>query len=67
MAKRKKTRPYNDIIDDLYLAVQQYVESNGGNVVVIGGVQVQQWPFDLEHNFTIGIRCTGKKPKLDKQ
>lgn len=66
MAKRKKTRPYNDIIDDLYLAVQQYVESKGGSVVVIGGVQVQQWPNDLEHNFTIGIRCMGKKPTVEK-
>lgn len=51
-------------VDRLYKAVAHYVEKVGGKLVVIGGIQVQQWPNDGEYRFTIGIRCTGTKPKF---
>lgn len=46
----------------LYKAVQEYVETRGGKIIVAGGVGVIEWPNDSEFNFTIGIRCTGRKP-----
>ena len=51
-------------LDRLYKAVANYVEKRGGKVVVIGGVQVQEWPGDLKFNFTIGIKCTGRRPQF---
>ena len=50
-------------VDQLYKAVQNYVEKCGGKLIVIGGVQTIQWPTDLKYNFTLGIKCTGRKPK----
>lgn len=49
-------------VDRLYKAVANYVKMVGGSVVVIGGVQIQQWPGDGEFRFTVGIRCSGRKP-----
>jgi hypothetical protein len=46
----------------LYRAVRRYVESKGGTILVIGGVQVEQWPGMSELNFVLGVRCMGRKP-----
>lgn len=48
--------------DRLYKAVANYVEKCGGKLILIGGVQIQQWPGDSEFKFTIGIPCLGQKP-----
>jgi hypothetical protein len=50
-------------VDRLYKAVDNYVRKTGGKLAVIGGVQIIQWPTDLKYNFTVGIKCTGTKPK----
>ena len=47
----------------LYRAVRRFVESKGGSILVIGGIQVEQWPGDGEFKFVIGVRCMGRKPK----
>lgn len=49
-------------IGQLYRAVRRYVRSNGGDIVVIGGVQVQEWPEDRAGMFVIGVKCLGRKP-----
>lgn len=56
--KRKK-----DSLDKLYDSVVEYIEQKGGKVVVIGGVEIARYPGDLEHNFLLSIRVTGKAPK----
>lgn len=69
-AKFKKKSPYRDRVlptmpphvDRLYKAVAEYVKKSGGEVVVIGGIQIQQWPLDSDFKFTVGIQCTGTKP-----
>lgn len=62
-SKNRVRRSSQDVaIDRLYKAVAAYVKSRGGNVAVIGGVQVQKWPGDLKFNWTLGIRCTGQRP-----
>lgn len=55
-AKRKKC------IDDLFYAVQRYIEGEGGTVVVAGPVTIQQWPGDRKFNYYLAIRCTGRPP-----
>ena len=55
-----------DHVDRLYKAVANYVEKSGGKVAVIGGVQIIEWPNDLKLNFTVCIRCTGRKPAFKK-
>ena len=52
----------SDTYDELYKAVQKYVEANGGSVLVIGGVQLIQMPDSLKYNYTIGVKCTGVPP-----
>lgn len=61
--KRKTTSIETDV---LYRAVADYVESVGGTVIVVGGIQCQQWPGDEPYQFTIAIKCTGRKPEFAK-
>lgn len=52
--------------EKLYEAVDEYVRSLGGKVVVMGGVEVQEWPGELPLNFRVAVRCTGRKPKYSE-
>ena len=56
----KKSKP----IDQLYQAVIKYVESNGGKIVVIGGIAIQHWPETTESSFDVAIKCLGRRPKF---
>ena len=49
--------------DSLYASVVNYVNKHGGSAVVVGGIQVQQWPGDGKLNYTVGVKCTGVKPE----
>lgn len=51
----------------LYRAVRRYIESKGGSLLVIGGVQVEQWPGDGKFNFVLGVRCMGRKPNKERE
>lgn len=62
MATKKQAKTADKALRRLYDAAAAYVESRGGKLVVVGGVTVQQWPDDLKFNWTLGIRCTGKRP-----
>lgn len=65
--KKAKHKPIliggRDPISQLYRAVLRYVEASGGQVIVIGGVQVQEWQ-PRSGNYVIGIKCMGKLPKF---
>jgi hypothetical protein len=67
-AKKKVKRTGDPLAGDrtpigqLYRAVRRYVQSNGGSIVVIGGVQVQEWPQDRAGQFVIGVKCLGHRP-----
>lgn len=66
----KKTVPARkrrDATDRLYRAVCAYVESKGGTALVVGGIQVIQWPTDAKFNYTLGIKVTGKVPEFAKE
>jgi len=47
---------------DLLVAVQRFVELNGGKLVVIGGISLQEWPQDNKGVFHVAVRCLGRKP-----
>lgn len=46
----------------LMRAVGKYVMAHGGNVAVAGPVQCQEWPGDRAGQFTIAVKCLGRKP-----
>ena len=48
--------------DRLYKAVAAYIEAIGGKAVVIGGVEIQQWPEDRKMTFRLAVKITGRKP-----
>lgn len=50
--------------DSLYAAVANYINKHGGSAVVIGGIQVQQFPEDGELNYRVAVKCTGRKPEF---
>ncbi len=51
-------------IEELYKAVQKYVESGGGKLVVIGGIAIQDWPTDNPMVFNVAVKCCGRKPSF---
>lgn len=61
--KRKRTK-IDPHIELLYKAVQNYVEQNGGKLVVIGGITVQEWPQDNKGIFHVAVKCLGRMPKF---
>lgn len=57
-----KTMRGGDVTDRLYAAVSDYVENKGGDITVIGGVEIQEWPGESNYKFRVAIHCLGKKP-----
>jgi hypothetical protein len=50
----------------LLRAVRRFVESKGGKIVVIGGIEVQQFPGDPEGKFRLAVGFLGRKPTPDE-
>lgn len=46
----------------LYRGVRRYVQHLGGSVVVIGGIEVQEWPSDGAGMYRVAVRVVGRKP-----
>ena len=61
---KKKIKTGNKIINKLYEAVRDYIESKGGTVVVIGGIAIVQEDSIRKFNYGIMVRITGKKPLI---
>lgn len=62
--KRKKNIYGDSTSGPLYRAVHSYVKKHGGDIVVIGGIQIQEWPQDNKGVFHISVKCLGRKPKF---
>lgn len=58
--KKVVSRAERDV-DRLYVAVQKYVENRGGKLMVIGGVEVQNWD-EGAFKFRVAVRCLGRIP-----
>jgi hypothetical protein len=69
-AKKKKPRDplagKRDPSSQLFRAVRRFVDHHGGNVLVIGDIQVQRWPEDFALTYRIGVKCTGRAPNIPK-
>ena len=73
--KRKRRKPgytrmrfrKRDYAHNLQAAVQHWVQANGGSLVLIGEIEVQDWIEGLG-KFRVAVRCIGRKPqkKQDK-
>lgn len=69
-AQRKKRNTKitgRDPVSQLYRAVLRYVEANNGSILVIGGIQIQEWPDAGKFNFSVAVKCTGHKPTFGKK
>lgn len=65
MKKAKRKLVGRDPVSQLYRAIIRYVESKGGKIIVIGGIEIQEWPLDPKLNFRVGVRCLGRKPVIE--
>ena len=57
----KKLKPHEA---NLYEAVARYVEHGKGKLLIIGGIEVQEWPGEPLGKFRVAISCLGRKPKF---
>lgn len=64
VTRKKPKRIKKDATDRLYRAVAAYLKSKGGMAIVVGGIQIIEWPSDQKYHFTVGIKVTGHKPKF---
>ena len=65
MKRRTVSKPkVSKEIDDLYAAVNAYVKSIGGSIIVIGGIEIQEWPLDSEFKFRVAVHCLGLNPTV---
>lgn len=55
----------NDPAHNLLAAVQHWVKARGGSLVVLGGIEVQDW-FDGPGLFRVAVKCLGTSPKATK-
>jgi hypothetical protein len=66
MAKQQKRTHLrfrkNDPAHNLMAAVQHWVKANGGDLIVIGGIETQTMPGDT-YRFKVAIGCTGRRPE----
>lgn len=46
----------------LYRAVRRYVQSKGGSITVIGGIEIQEWPGDGVGKFRVAVKILGRRP-----
>jgi hypothetical protein len=51
---------------NLYEAVARYIEYGGGKAIIIGGVEVQQWPNDPREKYRVAISFLGTPPQYAK-
>jgi hypothetical protein len=61
-AKKKPAKKLDAATDRLYKAVDNYVRAKGGSLIVIGGIQIQEWPGDPAMVFQVAVKCMGRKP-----
>lgn len=69
MKTKKKSKLHRkltgrDPTSQLYRAIIRYVESKKGSIIVIGGVQIEQWPGEGEFKYVVGVRCLGRRPSF---
>lgn len=62
-----KSMPSRPVADELLIAVGKWVESEGGKVLVAGGISIMRQPGDDESTFYVRVKCTGIAPELKRE
>jgi hypothetical protein len=68
--KRKRREPTytrlrfrkRDYAHNLQAAVQHWVHANGGSLVLVGAIEIQEWG-ERVGVFRVAVRCLGRKPE----
>lgn len=50
----------------LYEGVARYIEHKEGKVIVIGGIEIQQWGTN-NNIFKVAVQCAGRQPKRESK
>lgn len=62
--RKRRGQAINKDVERLYKAVEAYVKRHDGNLLVIGGIEIQEWLGDVTGKFKVAINCLGKKPSF---
>lgn len=55
-----------DVVSNLYRSVLRYVQKNGGNLVLAGGINIYTWPGSKPGQFEVAVKCLGTLPTLPR-
>lgn len=47
---------------NLIAAATHWIRHHGGRAMVIGSIEIQQWPQTFANSYRLAIRFTGRKP-----
>ena len=64
MKRRATLRSLPPHEGNLYEAVARYVEHANGNVAIIGGIEIQQWPDDEAGKYRVAVSFAGSLGSL---
>lgn len=53
----------HDHAHNLLAAAHRWLRANGGDALVIGGIQIISMPGDHESKFSVAVGVVGKRPK----
>jgi hypothetical protein len=68
LSRKRVARSKRDVLAgrtpemQLLRGVRRYVESLGGKILVIGGIEIQEWPSDNIGCFRLAVKWTGRRP-----
>jgi len=48
----------------VHRVIAAYVAHFGGKIIVSGPIQIQHWPGDGRFQFTVAVKCSGRKPTI---
>lgn len=59
--RRMRFRKHDDD-HNILAAVSNWVKSRGGDLLVVGGIEIQNWSDGIG-KFRVAVHCTGRSPK----
>lgn len=74
MTTKKKSKKYpkmrfrkKDPVHNLLAATQHWVQENGGEIIVIGGIKLMEMPYAPAGKYSVVVDCLGRKPVKAKE
>ena len=63
---RKLRYRKNDPSHNVLAAISNWVQANGGNLIMVGGMEIQHWGDGIG-KFRVAVKCLGRPPVTKKQ